>query len=249
MVERTCTYFISDIHLGAGYIADRKAHEQQIVNWLRKIAPTAKSLYLLGDILDYWYEYRTVVPQGYIRVFGSLAELADKGVEIVWAKGNHDIWLFDYLSNEIGLTIADGIIERVIDGKRFVMEHGDGIGEPRPLYRGMRWLFRNKLAQLLYSAIHPRWTVGFAHRWSKHSRIQGNQKRPATLLEGDPMIKFAKCYIKKNGHVDYFIFGHRHIVFNKEISPDSQLVVLGEAFKQMTYGVWDGKTFLIERIN
>ena len=249
MVERTCTYFISDIHLGAGYIADSKAHEQQIANWLRKIAPTAKSIYLLGDILDYWYEYRTVVPQGYVRFFGALAELADQGVEIVWAKGNHDIWLFDYLSNEVGLTIADGVIERVIDGKRFVMEHGDGIGEPRPLYRGMRWLFRNKLAQLLYSAIHPRWTVGFAHRWSKHSRTQGEQRRPTTLVEDDPMIKFAKNYIEKNGHVDYFIFGHRHIVLNSKISPDSHLIVLGEAFKQMTYGEWDGKTFQIGRID
>ncbi len=101
MAERTATYFISDLHLGAGYIPDRIAHERKIVEWLRAIAPTAKTLYLLGDILDYWYEYRTVVPRGYVRFFGALAELADQGTEIVWLKGNHDIWIFDYLPKEI----------------------------------------------------------------------------------------------------------------------------------------------------
>lgn len=248
MTQRTATYFISDIHLGAGYISDRKAHEQKIVDWLRGIAPTAKALYLLGDILDYWYEYRTVVPRGYIRFFGALAELADSGVEITWLKGNHDIWIFDYLPNEIGLTIADGVIRREIDNKIFVMEHGDGIGEPRRSYRRMRKLFRNRIAQILYTAIHPRWTVGFAHRWSKHSRLQGHSTHHTVLTDNDPMTKFAHDYTEQNGHVDYFIFAHRHIEVNREIGPDSRLIVLGDAFHQMTYGVWDGNSFRLKKI-
>lgn len=104
------TYFISDLHLGAGYIADPRAHEMKVVGFLRSIAPKASRLYLLGDILDYWWEYRDVVPRGFTRFFGALAELADAGVEIVWFKGNHDIWIFDYLPAEIGLTVHDGIM-------------------------------------------------------------------------------------------------------------------------------------------
>lgn len=249
MTHRTATYFISDIHLGAGYISNRKIHERILVEWLRKIASTAKAIYLLGDVLDYWYEYRTVVPRGYVRFFGALAELVDQGVEITWLKGNHDIWIFDYLPTEIGLTIADGIIKKEIDGRIFVMEHGDGIGELRPLYKGMRWLFRNRIAQFLYSAIHPRWTVGFAHRWSKHSRLNGLQDQTTTLSDNDPMIEFSQNYINENGHVDYFIFGHRHIATKRTIAPNCQLVVLGDAFQQMTYGVWDGVSFKIEKMN
>lgn len=249
MTQRTNTYFISDIHLGAGYITNRKAHEKKLVKWLRSIAPTAKAIYLLGDILDYWYEYRTVVPRGYVRFFGVLAELADQGVAITWLKGNHDIWIFDYLPNEIGLTVADGIVRKEIDGKIFVMEHGDGIGEPRALYRSMRWLFRNRIAQFFYSAIHPRWTVGFAHNWSKHSRLNATNNIPSTIANDDSIIKFTQEYSEKNGHVDYFIFGHRHIVENKEISTESRLIMLGDAFQQMTYGVWNGLSFEINKIS
>ena len=144
---RHCTYFISDLHLGAAYIADPKAHERAVCQWLEKIAPTAKAIYMLGDVLDYWYEYRTVVPRGFTRFFGTLARLSDSGVEITWLKGNHDIWIFDYLPSEIGLTVADGLITREIDGKVFVMEHGDGVGEMRRIYRWMRALFRNRTAQ------------------------------------------------------------------------------------------------------
>lgn len=243
MAERTATYFISDLHLGAGYIPDRIAHERKIVEWLRAIAPTAKTLYLLGDILDYWYEYRTVVPRGYVRFFGALAELADQGTEIVWIKGNHDIWIFDYLPKEIGLTIADGILRREIDGRVFVMEHGDGIGEPRRLYRAMRRLFRNRIAQKLYSAIHPRWTVGFAHRWSRHSRLHSPMKQSTVLEDTDPMVRFADRYQKEHGHVDYFVFGHRHILVDRKTGNGSRLIVLGDGFRLMSYGVWDEDKF------
>ena len=127
---RDKTYFISDLHLGSGYIADTYSHQRRIAAWLRSIAPTARRLFLLGDVIDYWYEYRDVVPRGFVRFLGALAELADSGVEITWLKGNHDIWIFDYLPSELGINVADGIITRDLDGKTFVMEHGDGVGEP-----------------------------------------------------------------------------------------------------------------------
>ena len=125
---RDLTYFLSDLHLGAGYIPDHRAHERRVVDFLRSIEPRAKRIYLLGDILDYWWEYRDVVPRGFVRFFGELARLADSGVEITWFKGNHDIWIFDYLPSEIGLEVHDGIMVRDIDGARFLLEHGDGVG-------------------------------------------------------------------------------------------------------------------------
>lgn len=249
MTQRTKTYFISDLHIGAGYITDTHAHQRMIAGWLRSIAPTAKTIYLLGDILDYWYEYRTVVPRGYTRFFGALAELADQGIEIIWLKGNHDIWIFDYLPKEIGLTVADGIIQREIDGRKFVMEHGDGIGEPRRAYRLMRSIFRNRFAQWLYASIHPRWTVGFAHRWSKHSRLHGISATSDQIPDNDPMIRFAETYMSIHGHIDFFIFGHRHILVDRSIAPDSRLIVLGDGFQHFSYAVWDGSQLRIKNFS
>lgn len=244
---RNKTYFISDIHLGAAYIADHRAHEKAIAGWLKKIAPTAARLYLLGDILDYWFEYKEVVPRGYLRFFGALAELADSDVEVVWLKGNHDIWIFDYLPQELGIKVVDGFIDTVIDGKRFVMEHGDGVGESRPSYRRMRSIFRNRICQKLFSAIHPRWTVPFAHRWSSHSRSTG--RAAVDLPQNHRLVNFATDYEKANGHVDYFIFGHLHLVADREITPGTRLVVLGDAFCAMTCGCFDGKEFFIDKID
>lgn len=242
-------YFLSDIHLGAPYFPDSREAERRVVAFLDGIKKDADVIYLLGDILDYWYEYRYVVPRGFVRFFGKLAELADMGIRIIWFIGNHDIWIFDYLPNEIGLTVADGVVRREIDGRVFVMEHGDGVGEPRRLYRMMRSLFRNRIAQKLYAAIHPRWTVGFAHRWSRHSRLNapaGPETRD--LPADDPMISFAENYMQQHGHADFFIFGHRHMIVDRRIAPETRLVVLGDAFRHMTYGVWDGANFTLEHM-
>lgn len=246
---RNCVYFISDLHLGAGYIPDPRLHERRIADWLRSIAPTARSLYLLGDVMDYWYEYRTVAPRGHLRFLGALAELADSGTEIVWIKGNHDVWLFDYLRDEIGLTVADGVIDTEIDGRRFVMEHGDGVGEMRRSYRMMRRLFRNRFAQWLYAGIHPRWTVGFAHAWSKHSRLHGCKAPDCTTLpDDDRLVEFARGYMQANGPVDFFIFGHRHQLVDMKLNDESRLIILGDAFSLMTYGVWNGRDFALKRM-
>lgn len=250
--ERKYTYFISDLHIGARYIGDTHAHERRLVAWLRSIAPTARSLYLLGDVLDYWYEYRNVVPRGYVRFLGTLAELADSGVEIIWLKGNHDIWIFDYLPSEIGLTVHDGVLTRRIDGRTFVMEHGDGVGEMRRSYRLMRRLFRNRVAQWLFSGIHPRWTVGFAHAWSSHSRLHGcrpdDSTEPGTLPADDTLVRWSEKYLADHQDVNYFIFGHRHRLIRQRLAHDSELIVLGDGFHLMTYGVWDGSAFHLCRI-
>ena len=173
---RQNTYFISDLHLGATYLKNPHDYERRVVRWLHSIKNDAKSLYLMGDILDYWYEYRNVVPRGYVRFLGALAELVDSGVEVTWFIGNHDIWIFDYLPNEIGVKVVDGYQVKDIDGKRFFLSHGDGLGKLKFGFKIIRSVFRNRFCQWLFSAIHPRWTVPFAHRWSSHSRNYSDEK-------------------------------------------------------------------------
>lgn len=237
---RTLTYFISDLHLGAGYIADGRAHERRVVEFLRSIGPRARRLFLLGDVLDYWWEYRDVVPRGFTRFFGALAELADSGVEITWLKGNHDIWIFDYLPSEIGLTVHDGILVREMEGRRFLMEHGDGVGRRRLAFRVLTRLFRWRPAQVAFAAIHPRWTVGFAHAWSAHSRKKGGYTPPASM--GESLVEWAEEYNRSAGEkVDYFIFGHQHTLLDHRLPEGGRVVILGDWISRFTYAVWDGR--------
>lgn len=238
-------YFIADCHLGAAYIEDRRAHELRIVGWLESIAPTATHLFLLGDIIDYWFEYRYVVPRGYTRFFGTLAALADRGVKITWLKGNHDIWLFDYLRDEIGIEVADGVISRELGGKKFVMAHGDGVGRQSVTFTILRSMFRNRTLQRMYAAIHPRWTVGFAHAWSSHNRLTGKAELTDYLAPDDRYITFASDYMAEHGSVDYFVFGHRHILVDQSGPSLSRVIILGDAFRLFTYGEFDGTEFTL----
>lgn len=245
---RDLTYFISDLHLGAGYIADPRAHERLVVDFLRGIAPRCKRLYLLGDILDYWWEYRDVVPRGFTRFFGQLAEMADSGCEIIWFKGNHDIWIFDYLPREIGLKVHDGIMTAELDGKRFLMEHGDGVGDLPWSFRRLRALFRCHTAQRLFAAIHPRWTVGFAHTWSSHSRKHGGYVSDPKVADG--VIDWARNYNAarpEDERIDYFIFGHLHSMIDRTLADGARVLVIGDWISNFSFAVWDGKTLNLER--
>lgn len=231
------TYFLSDLHLGASYIADPRAHERKVVDFLLSIRDSASQLFLLGDVLDYWYEYRTVVPRGYVRFFGALSQLADAGVRITWLTGNHDIWLFDYLRDEIGITVVDGPLTTTIDGRNFYLAHGDAVGDMPLGFQIIRRIFRNKICQTLFSAIHPRWTVPFAHRWSSHSRSTGAEEKPFDPVN-DGFVRFAEEYNRSNpaNHADFFIFGHRHILVDEEVrSAGARVIILGDWITKFTY--------------
>lgn len=236
-------YFLSDLHLGAPYFPDSREAERRVVAFLDTIKDDADVIYLLGDILDYWYEYRYVVPRGFVRFFGKLAELSDKGIRIVWFIGNHDIWIYDYLPNELGIEVVDGYLEEKIDGKYFYMTHGDGIGKLKPSFKFLRKLFRNKVCQKAFSAIHPRWTVPFAYNWSRHSRkIEGPSESDARRMMTN-ITEFGKEYLQTHPEINYFIFGHLHLLERFNIAPGSEIVVLGEWIAKFSYGVWDGETF------
>lgn len=239
------TYFISDLHLGASYFKDPLENERKVVRFLDSIKSDARCIYLLGDILDYWYEYKTVVPRGFTRFFGKIAELSDAGIEIHWFIGNHDIWIFDYLPHELGVQVHDGTMLTEIDGKRFFMSHGDNVGKLERSFRFLRALFRNRFCQKLYAAIHPRWTVGFAHNWSSHSRKTGEENPEYKGEKNEPLVCFAKEYLTHE-HVDFFVFGHRHILLDLMIAKESRIIILGDWIHHFSYAVYEDGKMLLE---
>lgn len=241
-------YFLSDLHLGAPYFPDSRKSEKRVVNFLDYIKDKADVVYLLGDILDYWYEYRTVVPRGFVRFFGKLAELTDRGVRVVWFIGNHDIWIFDYLPSELGVEVVDGALTEHIDGKTFYMTHGDGVGKLKPSFKLMRNLFRNKFAQKLYSGVHPRWTIPFAYSWSRHSRKTGGSGYDPTTMV-DLLRHFSVDYLREHPEINYFVYGHLHVVEDLKLNDSSRMIILGDWITNFSYGIWDGKEFVIRRWN
>ncbi|MDE5607900.1 MAG: UDP-2,3-diacylglucosamine diphosphatase [Muribaculaceae bacterium] len=245
---RKAVYFISDLHLGATYLDDPLQYERRVVRWLRSIEEDAAELYLLGDILDYWYEYRTVVPRGYTRFLGQLGMMADAGVKITWIIGNHDIWINDYLPEELGITVVDGTIIKEILGKRFFLAHGDALGKLPRGFRFIRWMFRNKFLQHLYSAVHPRWTVPFAHRWSAHSRNFSEEIPQFAGPDKEPFVAFSEEYQRDHPDqaIDFFVLGHRHILLDYPLTHGGRLIVLGDWIHHFSYGKWDSKNFILQ---
>lgn len=250
-------YFLSDLHLGAPYFKDRIEAERRVVSFLDSIKRKADVLYLLGDILDYWYEYRYVVPRGFVRFFGKLAELSDSGIRIVWLIGNHDIWIYDYIPTELGIEVVDGALTEVIDGRKFYMTHGDGVGELKPAFRLMRSLFRNKFCQKLFSAIHPRWTVPFAYNWSSHSRKTGGSSGyESTGAMVENLRQHSLDYLKTHPDINYFIYGHLHIMLQESLvlppeesqASHADMIVLGDWITHFSYGHWDGTRFELSSI-
>ena len=235
-------YFISDAHLGARYIDDKRAHEEKLVQFLDSIKDDAAELYLLGDILDYWYEYKNVVPRGHIRFLGKLAEVADAGVRIYWFTGNHDVWLFDYLSKEVGLTVIKGHTQMEIIGQQFLLSHGDDVGYQKPMYRFTRWCFYNRVCQWLYASVHPRWTHPIATSWSQHNRITRSpeEEEKGKQVCCDRLETYSKEYLAQHPEVKHFIYGHVHLARHMELDGNRTMTILGDWIDQYTYATFDG---------
>ena len=235
------TYFISDLHLGAKYMADQLDREKRVCRFLDTIKDDAAELYLLGDILDYWYEYKYVVPRGYIRFLGKLAELADSGVKITWVTGNHDVWLFDYLRDQIGLTVLYGNTVVETQGKRILIAHGDDVGVQPAMYRFTRWCFYNKVCQWLYASIHPRWTYPIATGWSNENRSRRDPEQLKAISEraASRLIDFSREYHASHPDVEAFVYGHIHIARVERQQGMPPVLFLGEWISLNTYVVLD----------
>ncbi|MDR2968511.1 MAG: UDP-2,3-diacylglucosamine diphosphatase [Tannerellaceae bacterium] len=240
-------YFISDAHLGARFHDDPLAIEKKLVRWLDMVKADASAVWFLGDIFDYWYEYKYVVPKGHVRFLGKLAELSDAGIEIHIFIGNHDIWMFDYLPKEIGATVHREPLTIDISGKRFFLAHGDEVDNRSWTFRLLRKIFRNRFCQWLYAGIHPRWTFGFATRWSHSSRTSGIRKNETQYeREGDAeeeaeyLVCFAEEYLKTHPDIHFFLFGHRHILLDRTLDRSSRILIAGDWMTIFSYLEWDG---------
>lgn len=240
-------YFLSDAHLGSLLVENTREQEKKLVAFLDKIKQDAAAIYLLGDMFDFWYEYKYVVPKGYTRFLGKLSELSDMGIEIHFFTGNHDIWSFGYLKDEIGLIVHDETFITEIDGKKFFLSHGDGLGDPSLSFQFIRFIFHNRICQILFSAIHPRWGVGIGLMWSKHSRKKKSTGENDDYLGEDKehLIQFAKSYTDQP--IDYFLFGHRHIILDLMLKNKSRVMILGDWMKLFSYAVFDGEEIYIEQ--
>ena len=242
-------YFLSDAHLGSWAVEHRRMQERRLVRFLDSIKEKAAAVYLLGDMFDFWYEYKYVVPKGFTRFLGKISELTDMGVEVHYFTGNHDIWAYDYLAEECGVILHKQPQTIELYGKIFYLAHGDGLGDPNKSFKVIRSIFHNKTCQWLFSGLHPRWGMWFGLTWAKHSRMKhGMGGDPPDYMGDDKehLILYTKKYIQYHSNVDYFIYGHRHIEVDKQLTKKARVIILGDWISQFSYVVYDGEHLLMQ---
>ena len=254
-------YFISDAHLGCLAIKHRRQQERRLVRFLDEIKDKAGAIYMLGDMFDFWFEYQTVVPKGFTRFLGKISELTDMGIEVHYFTGNHDIWCLDYLEKECGVVLHRNALTLEIGDQTFYLAHGDGLGDRDWKFRLIRSIFHNKFCQWAFRWLHPAIGVRFGLNWAKHSRLKHSSntcqiaQSSDCQMDGDPpyqgedkepLVIFAKQYLKEHPDVDFFIFGHRHIELDLALSRQTRVIILGDWVSQFTYAVYDGERLYME---
>lgn len=230
------TFFVSDVHLGL-QVCDPAGRERRFAEFLQGLPEDTDALYLLGDIWDFWYEYRDVVPKGYIRVFSALQSLMDRGVKVYFFQGNHDVWTYSYFE-ELGMKklVQPYVVE--MGGKKFCLGHGDGLGPVPAGYRFLRGLFHNRVAQFLFSMLHPWIAFRFGNGWSRNNRLAHDQEYEFRGKD-EPLYKFAEEFSARND-VDYFIFGHYHSSVDMTLPSGARLLVLKDWMRSSPYLCFDG---------
>jgi UDP-2,3-diacylglucosamine hydrolase len=251
--EGRCIYFSSDQHFGVPSVEDSRKREQYVISWLNAIEKDAQVIFLVGDIFDFWFEYKQVVPKGFVRILGKLAELADKGIELILFTGNHDMWMFGYLTEELGAQLYRNPVRFNIQQKNgqttsFLVGHGDGLGPGDETYKMLKKIFSNRFFQALFRIVHPDIGMWIGLEWSRRSRAK-NAKKGEEYFKGEAYEwLFVYCQSVENvQHHDYYIFGHRHLPLDLKVSPNSRYINLGEWVYQHTYGVYDGNNMALKR--
>lgn len=245
-MPRTKLYFASDFHLGVPTHAKSLEREKRIIAWLDSIKEDAKSIYLLGDIFDFWFEYKTVVPIGYVRLLAKLANLVDDGIEINIIRGNHDMWMYDYLPTEIGVNILEDKTILSKNGKQIFLAHGDGLGPGDLGYKLIKKVFASKICQWLFARLHPNFGIGIAQFWSRKSRI-ANQEKPDPFLGEEKEWLVSYCKRKQNEmDIDYFVFGHRHLPLEIDIDKKTKYINLGDWIHHNSYAVFDEEELTLQ---
>jgi UDP-2,3-diacylglucosamine hydrolase len=242
-------YFASDFHLGVPTYEASLAREKKIVAWLDEIKHDAAEIYLVGDLFDFWFEYKYTAPKGFIRLLGKIAEITDSGTPVHLFTGNHDMWMFDYLPKEIGVTIHTAPIERTYSGKTFFIGHGDGLGPGDTMYKFIKKIFANKFCQWMFARLHPNLAFGVANYFSGKSRIAtGNSDSVFLGDDNEWLVTFCKEKLIEK-HIDYFVFGHRHLPIEVNLPQQSKYLNLGEWINYYTYGEFDGINLHLKKFN
>ena len=240
MNSRKTTYFVSDVHLGL-LVADPAAREARFVSFLRGLPEDAEALYLLGDIWDFWYEYRDVVPKGYVRVFAAIQDLIDRGVKVYFFQGNHDVWTYSYFE-ELGMIrlVQPAVVE--ISGKKFCLGHGDGLGKVPFGYRFLRSVFHCRFLQVLFSMLHPWIAFRLGNNWSKGNRL-ARKEEYVFKGEEEPLYKFAEAFAKSEG-IDHFVFGHYHVAVSMTLPSGASFNILKDWIDGSPYMYFDGEKLM-----
>mgnify|MGYP004663070823 FL=1 len=240
-------YFLSDVHLGASILKNNKEREQRLVMWLEEIRSDCGALFLLGDIFDFWFEYRYAVPKGHIRFLAKICEFTDLGIPVHFFTGNHDVWAFDYLTKECGVVLHTHNQAFQICDKHFLIGHGDALNPKDTGYLFLYRIFHNRFLQRCFRWIHPDLGIALAHKWSSHSRL-GNGKIEADLYRGEEQEEIV-CFCKRvlqQQYFDYFIFGHRHLPIDLSLSPQTKYINTGDWISYYTYAIFDGKQVFLK---
>lgn len=241
-------YFFSDVHLGAPDYKSSLEREKRLVAFLQEIESNATELFILGDLFDMWFDYKKVVPKGYIRILGQLAKMADAGITIHYFTGNHDMWAFDYFEKEIGLQIYREPKTFIFNDKKFLLGHGDGLGDGEWGYKFIKRVFAGKINQWLYARLHPNFALGFASVLSSKSRIaNGNFEEKMDDYKSEKLYKYCTEKLAED-HFDFFIFGHRHIAIDILLANNSRYINLGEWVKNPHYGYFDGESLILQKV-
>jgi UDP-2,3-diacylglucosamine hydrolase len=233
-------YFSSDYHLGVPNSSDSLKREKKIVRWLEMAQKDAQEIFLMGDIFDFWFEYKHAIPKGFTRIQGKVAEITDSGIPVHFFIGNHDMWMFDYFEKELGVIMHRKHGPREIGEKKFFLGHGDGLGPGDNGYKFIKKVFANRFCQWCFARIHPNFGIGMANYWSRRSRSKN--KEPQKFLGADKEWLITYCNKKlEDNHYDYFIFGHRHWPIEHQLQNGSSYINLGDWLQHCTYAVFDGK--------
>jgi len=233
-------YFASDFHLGVPTYEESLVREKKIVAWLDKVKQDAEEIYLLGDVFDFWFEYKHAIPKGFIRLQGKIAELTDSGIKIHWFLGNHDMWIFDYIPKELGVELHQSEIEKTYNGKLFYIGHGDGLGPGDNGYKFIKKVFRSKISQWFFARFHPNFGIGLANFWSRKSRKHtGDADAKFYGEDKEMLIQYCKQKVNDKSY-SFFVFGHRHYPLDFKINDQSRYINTGDWITYFTYAVFDG---------
>lgn len=233
-------YFASDLHLSMQPNAASRERESRFVNWLNSIKTDAQAVFLLGDMFDFWFEYKHVVPRGFVRFLGTLAQMVDEGIQVFYFAGNHDQWLKDYFPTELGIPVFMQPEEISIDEKRFLLGHGHLLPTTKPMAKFLQKCFASKFLRFLYGCMHPFFGISIGKNWTHRHRSRYGVRNENVKLENDEIYRFVSKTVSENPF-DYFIFGHSHKAVEMALSEQSKYFNTGEWLETCSYVEYDGK--------